>query len=104
GHVAVHVVEAPGIGLLLTYRMGLLVRVVREPTIFTELARVAAERVIRVGAGSTGVFPLCLRRQPVAVGLKVARRRVLVITRRQPLGFGASVAIEGGLDPSDLPH
>src|SRR5579884_319101 len=86
GHVAVHIVPAPGIRLLPADGMGLLVRVLREPGIVAELARIVAEEEIRAGVGPTGVFPLGLRRQAIAVSREVALARVLVVTRLQVFG------------------
>src|SRR6516162_6480728 len=81
GHVAVHIVKAPGIGLLFADGMSFLVGIVSEPSEFNQLARIAPKRVIRVGSGATCIFPLGLGRQSIAVGLKIARGRVLVVAR-----------------------
>src|SRR5437016_1194566 len=65
GDVAVHVVKAPGVGLLLAHGMGLAVRIVREPGVVRKLTRIVAERKSRFGSGAAGVFPLRFGRQTV---------------------------------------
>jgi hypothetical protein len=62
--------------------VGLLAGVAGEPGKFAEPAFVVAEAVVRVAAGTAGVFPLGLGRQPIAVGLEVALGRILVELNR----------------------
>src|SRR5262249_4714542 len=67
GDVAVHVVQAPWVGLLLADLVRQVVGVPGEPRVVAEFARVVAEAVGSGGAGAAGPLPLRLRRQ--AVGL-----------------------------------
>ncbi len=64
GDVAVHVVQAPGIGLLLADLLGLL-GVVDVPGVLAELLGVVAPGVGGLGAGAAGVFPLGLGGQAI---------------------------------------
>src|SRR5439155_12137894 len=58
--IAVHVEQAPGVGLLLTDEMHPLARVVEEPAVLAKLLRIIAEGVRRGGACPAGIFPLGL--------------------------------------------
>src|SRR5262249_15538408 len=62
-HVAVHVVEAPRVRLLLADGRIVALRVAGEPRVFTDVLRIVAEGIARLGPGAAGVFPLGLPRQ-----------------------------------------
>src|SRR5262249_10989284 len=86
GHVAVHVVQAPRVGLLLADGVSPAARVARVPGVFVELLGVVAERPARLGAGAAGVLPLRLGRQPVAGAAEHRDGRFLdVVVGRQPV-------------------
>ena len=104
GHVAVHVEEAPRIGLLLADGMRLLGGVVGEPGEVAELPRFVAERVVGIGPGPAGVFPFRLGRQPVAVRLEIALAGVLVVARLESFEARPGVAEAGRLRPGHLFH
>ena len=53
-----HVKESPGICFPGAYGVAGSVRIVRKPTMGHQLEIGARERIGRLGAGSTGVFPL----------------------------------------------
>src|SRR2546425_10813140 len=58
GDIAVHVVQAPRIGLLLSYFAIFIVRaIVGEPRVLGELRRVTAEGIGRGCARAAGIFP-----------------------------------------------
>ena len=61
--VAVHVVQSPGVRLLLAHRMRLAAGVALEPTVLRQLGFAIAKTIPRCRARAAGVFPLCLGRQ-----------------------------------------
>src|SRR6266540_1380799 len=63
--IAMHVIESPGIGFFLPYRMCLVSRVFPVPGILSQLACVVAKAVDRRCPSPCGIFPLCLRRQAI---------------------------------------
>ncbi len=97
-----HVVEAPGIGLLLPDRVRGSAGVGRVPGVLGQLAHAAAEAVLAARAGPAGIFPLGLRGQPIPIGVEVAHPRVLVVAGFEPLGQRPVVAVEGRIGPVDL--
>src|SRR5258708_6195586 len=70
-HIAIEITDPPTIGFLLPDRMGLLVRIIREPSVLTELIGLA-EIVWVVGAGAAGILPFRFRGQPIAIGRVIA--------------------------------
>ena len=67
GDVAVHVVEAPGVGLFLADFLILQIAVVAEPRVFAEFRGVITEGVSGGRSGAAGVFPLGFGRQAIEV-------------------------------------
>ena len=65
--VAVHVVEAPGVGLLGADFLVGEVGVVSMPGVFVDLGGVISEGIGGLGAGPAGVFPLCFGGETVVV-------------------------------------
>src|SRR5262245_64838727 len=63
--VAVHVVQAPGVGLLLADLLGRPLGVALEPGVLSQLARIVAEVIGRRRAGPAGPLPLGLGRQTI---------------------------------------
>src|SRR5581483_9109069 len=61
GHVAVHVEQAPGVGLLLADRMRLLGGIIDKPGIVAQLSGLAAEGVVRIRSSPASIFPFRLR-------------------------------------------
>src|SRR5262249_33369647 len=64
-HIAVDVVQAPGIGLFFAHLLVFEVAVLLEPGVLTQLGRIIAKEVSGGGAGTAGVLPLGLGGQPV---------------------------------------
>src|SRR5262249_40970302 len=65
-HVAQHVAQSPGIGLLLAYRMRRSTRVLGEPGVLAQIGGAVALWPLCRATGPTGVFPFRLGRQPIA--------------------------------------
>ena len=59
-----HVIQAPGVWLLLAHRMRLVAAVLVIPGVVAQLGFVVTEAVSALAARLTGVFPLAFRRQP----------------------------------------
>ncbi len=59
-HIPVHIVQAPGIGLLQTNRMGASLAVSTLPGVVAELLFVVEKAIPRLGPGPAGIFPLGL--------------------------------------------
>src|SRR5205807_1225654 len=70
--VAMHVVEAPGIGLLLADRVRLESGVPSEPGVLNQVLVVVAEAELALCAGPAAVFPLGFRGQGVLLALFLA--------------------------------
>jgi hypothetical protein len=64
-HIAMHVIEPPGIGLQLPHRMCLSSSIALIPRIASELARIIPKAPARCGPGTRRVLPLRFRRQAV---------------------------------------
>ena len=67
GDVAMHVIEAPGVGLFEAHFLVGEVAVVDEPGILRELRDIVAEGVGGGGSGAAGVFPFCFGGEAVEV-------------------------------------
>src|SRR6266446_7737855 len=63
--VAMHIIEAPGIRLLLANGMRLPTGIISIPGILPQLTYVVAKTISRRRPGPGCVFPFCLRRQTV---------------------------------------
>ena len=59
-----HVVQPPGVRLLLAYRVRLALRVVVVPRVLAQPSLVVAEAVLRRASRPAGIFPLRLGGQP----------------------------------------
>ena len=57
-HVPVHIIQPPGVRLLLAHRMRLAVRVARIPGVLAKPSLIVAEAILRRASGPTGIFPL----------------------------------------------
>src|SRR5262249_18294091 len=68
-HVSMHIVESPGIRLLLPYAACVVFviapRILAEPGIIAELRGVVAETEVRLGSSPARAFPLSLSRHRV---------------------------------------
>ena len=62
-NIAVHVVETPGIGLLLRNFMGAVLAVSADPAVFKKFVRVGPEEIGCVGSRPAGILPLDFQRQ-----------------------------------------
>ena len=97
--VAVHVVKAPVIGQLLTYRLRPVLRRRLEPGVTRQIPLVVGRAVLLIPAGPARVFPFRLGRQPIAAQGEVALPGVGLVARRQPVHFGALVTKFHSIDP-----
>ena len=55
--ITIHIVEAPGIRLLLAHLLIFEITVLLEPGVLAELARIISEEIAVGCAGATSVFP-----------------------------------------------
>ena len=65
GHVAVHVVQAPRIGFLLSDLGVAVFAVVEIPGVVFQVIRIVAERIGGRGPGPAGVLPFCFSGEPI---------------------------------------
>ena len=101
-HVAVHVIQAPCIGLTRPHRLRAAGAILFEPRVLAKQAGTVAERILRPAAGAAGVFPLGLRGQSIPAGRNVASPRRGIIAGRQAFQPGTGVAVFGRVFPPDL--
>src|SRR5262245_3297379 len=101
GHVAVHVVEAPGVGLLRPDRMGRAGGVVGTPGVGGQRLDVLAAAPARLAAGAAGVLPFGLGRQTVArpAPYRDGVALAYLVVRRQAVPLAETVAEAHRLDP-----
>src|SRR5262249_26892565 len=64
-HIAMHIVQAPGIRLQLPYRMGLAIGILAVPGILPQLPGVVSKAIRRRRTGARSVLPLRFRWQAI---------------------------------------
>ena len=72
-NVAVHVVQPPGVGLLLTNRVRLVTTVSPVPASDVQRGLIPAGVIRRLGSGAAGIFPLSLGRKSIPLLLLSAK-------------------------------
>src|SRR5438093_12802694 len=77
-------------------------RILVEPGITTQFARVLTKEVSRTGSSSTGVLPFRFRRQAIATRLKVALPGLQVVAGLQSLRLRTVVAEPHRVGPTHL--
>ena len=91
-HVPVHVIEPPGVGLLLANRVRCIPRVGFVPGIITQLRFLVAKAILRRRPGPTGIFPLGLAGQhelaslPSGLRIQLAQKNLAMLPTDQSHG------------------